>query len=52
LDHQEEPIHSYLSVILIESREEPGFQVSPRINGAAGQAPEPIKGYSLKGVDE
>jgi len=52
LDRQEELVYGHLGVILIESREKPGFQVNPRIDGATGQAPELIKGYPLKGADE
>jgi len=52
LDRRDELVHSHLGVILIESREEPGFQVNPKIDGAAGQAPGPIKGYPLKGANE
>ena len=36
LDRREELIHSYLNVILVESREKLSFQVNPRIDGAAG----------------
>jgi len=50
LDRREEFIHNHLGIILIESREEP--EVNPKINGATGQAPELIKGYPFKGVDE
>ena len=52
LDRREELVHSHLDVILIESREELDFQVNPIIDGAAGQAPEQIKGYPLKDADE
>ena len=48
LDHQEELVHSHLVVILIESREEPGFQVNSRIDGAVGNASKPIKDYLFK----
>jgi len=52
LDRREELVHGHLSIILVESREEPSFQVNRRIDRAAGQTPEPIKGYSLKGAGE
>ena len=52
LDHREELVHDHLGVILVESREEPDFQVNLRIDKAPGQALEPIKGYPLKGADE
>jgi len=34
LDRQEEFIHGHLGVILVESREELGFQVNPEVDGA------------------
>jgi len=46
LDRREEPVHDNLGVILVESREEPGFKVNPRIYGTAWKASEPVKGYS------
>jgi len=52
LDRREELVDGYLGVILVESREERGFQVNPRIDGAVWQAPEPVKGYPLKSIDE
>ena len=52
LDCQEELVYSHLGVILVESREKPGFQFNSRIDRAIGKTPEPIEGYSLKGADE
>ena len=49
---QQELVHGHIDVIFIESREKSSFQVNSRIDRAAGQAPEPIKGYPFKGVDE
>jgi len=37
-------IHGHLSIILVESGEESGFQVEPGINGVHRKTPEPIKG--------
>jgi len=48
VDLLEEFAYGHLGIILIESREKPGFQVNPRIDGAAGQTPEPIKGHPLR----
>jgi len=47
LDRREEFVYGYLRVILVELREEPYFQVNPRIDGAVGKASKPIKGYPL-----
>jgi len=52
LNHREKLIHGHLGVILVKSRKNLGFQVNPRIDGADGKAPEPIKGHSLKGANE
>jgi len=52
LDCREKLVHGHLSVILVDFREKLGFQVNPKIDGAVGKAPEPIKGYPLKGADE
>ena len=52
LDRQEELVDGHLSIVLVESRKKPGFQVNPRIDGAVGKAPGLIKGYLLKGVDQ
>ena len=52
LDRREELVYDHLGVILIKSSEKSCFQVNPRINGAGGKAPKPIKGYPLKGTDE
>ena len=52
LDYREKLIHGHLSVILVKSRKEPGFQVDPRIDRAVGKAYEPVKGYSFKSADE
>ena len=52
LNRLEELVHGHLSVILIESRKEPGFQVHPRIDEVTWKASEPVKGYLLDGADE
>jgi len=52
LDNREEFVHGYFSDILVETREEPDFQVNPRVNGAVRKTPEPVKGYPLEGADE
>ena len=52
LDLREELVQGNLSVILVESREESGFQINPIIDGDAWKASEPVKGYPLEGADE
>jgi len=50
LDHCKELVHCYLDIILVEWEEKPSFQVNP--DGAAGQAPKPIRGHPFKGANE
>jgi len=52
LSRREELIYGHLGIILMKSRKESSFQVNPRVDGAVGKTPEPIKGYTLKGADE
>jgi len=48
LDSREELVHGNLSVILIELREESGFQVNLRIDGAAWKASNKSKATPLR----
>ena len=52
LNCRKECVHGHLGIILIESREESGFQVEPGINGVREKTPEPIKGYFLQSANE
>ena len=52
LDCLEEFVHGHLGIIFVESRKKSGFYVYLRIDGAIWKAPEPVKGYPLKGTDE
>ena len=52
LDRREEFVHGYFGIILIESRKKSSFQVDPRIDRAAGKAPEPVKGKPLERADK
>ena len=52
LNRREELVHGHLGVILVESREESGFQVNTRINGVRRKAPKPAKNYLLESSDE
>jgi len=48
LDRREELVHGHLDVILVESTEEPSFQVNPRIDGVHMETPKPVKSYPLR----
>ena len=48
LDSGKDFAHGYLSIILIELREEPGFQVNPCFNGVRKETPKLIKGYPVR----
>jgi len=52
LDRRKEFAHGHLGIILVESGEESGFQVEPRIDRVRRETPEPIKGYPLECANE
>jgi len=51
-DCREKFVHDYFGNILIESGEEPSFQVKPRINGTLRKTPKPVKSYPLEGANK